>query len=190
MYREAQTLSEEVLKVLPGDDAAQANARAARNSLQFRSKGLDQAFPEVSCPFSSSDSFSECPRFYSPCPIATPRDHISTPRALISTPRALISTPRDPISTPRAHISTPRARILQEICDQNLRELILDNNILEVNDWRVTEGFVRAETSLILLLPEPQSLHTAVALLCVLPSDHYVNVASVHVPICMHTRFM
>ena len=113
MYREAQTLSEEVLKVLPGDDAAQANARAARNSLQFRSKGLDQAFPEVSCPFSSSDSFSECPRFYSPCPIATPRDHISTPRAPSSTPRALISTglqpawPTDCHCMPFAVVCTP-----------------------------------------------------------------------------------
>ena len=47
MYREAEALSLEVLKVYPDDDAAMANAKAARNSLNFRSKGMAQAMPEV-----------------------------------------------------------------------------------------------------------------------------------------------
>ena len=56
MYKEAEKLSKEVLEVFPGDDAAAANAKAARNSINFRSKGMAQAVPEVSCPYSSSDS--------------------------------------------------------------------------------------------------------------------------------------
>jgi hypothetical protein len=54
MYREAETLSEEVLKVYPRDEAAEANAKAARNSMKFRSTGLFEEKPEVSCPLSSS----------------------------------------------------------------------------------------------------------------------------------------
>ena len=54
MYREAEKLSEEVLKVYPRDEAAKANAMAARNSMKFRSNGMAQAMPEVSCPLSSS----------------------------------------------------------------------------------------------------------------------------------------
>jgi hypothetical protein len=48
MYKEAMTLSEEVLEVFPGDEAAIANAKAAKNSLTFRSKGMAQAVPMVS----------------------------------------------------------------------------------------------------------------------------------------------
>ena len=48
MYKEAMTLSEEVLEVFPDDEAAVANARAAKNSLAFRSKGMAQAVPMVS----------------------------------------------------------------------------------------------------------------------------------------------
>lgn len=47
MYKEAMSHSNEVLKVYPDDDAAIANARAAKNSLAFRSKGMAQAVPEV-----------------------------------------------------------------------------------------------------------------------------------------------
>lgn len=47
MYKEAQALSEEVLEVYPDDDAAKANAKAAKNSLSFRSKGMAQAVPMV-----------------------------------------------------------------------------------------------------------------------------------------------
>lgn len=48
MYKEAETLSSEVLKAYPNDDAALANMKAAKNSLSFRSKGMAQAMPEVS----------------------------------------------------------------------------------------------------------------------------------------------
>jgi len=46
MYKEAMSHSAEVLKVYPDDDAAIANAKAAKNSLAFRSKGMAQAVPE------------------------------------------------------------------------------------------------------------------------------------------------
>lgn len=47
MYREAEKLSEEVLKVHPADETAHANAVAARNSMQLRSNGMGRAMPEV-----------------------------------------------------------------------------------------------------------------------------------------------
>ena len=47
MYREAEKLSLEVLKVFPNDDAARSNAKAARSSLQLRAKQSQQAFPEM-----------------------------------------------------------------------------------------------------------------------------------------------
>jgi hypothetical protein len=47
MYREAEKLSEEVLKVHPADETAQANAMAARHSMQLRSNGMGRAMPEV-----------------------------------------------------------------------------------------------------------------------------------------------
>jgi len=46
MYKEAASLSQEVLDVYPDDEAAKANLKAAKNSLAFRSKGTDQAIPE------------------------------------------------------------------------------------------------------------------------------------------------
>jgi hypothetical protein len=45
MYKEAQTLSEEVLELYPDDEAAKANAKAAKNSLAFRSKAAGMAIP-------------------------------------------------------------------------------------------------------------------------------------------------
>ena len=45
MYKEAASLSQEVLDVYPDDEAAKANLKAAKNSLAFRSKGTDQAIP-------------------------------------------------------------------------------------------------------------------------------------------------
>jgi len=47
MYKEAMSLSDEVLKAYPNDDAAKSNFKAAKNSLAFRSKGMAQAVPEV-----------------------------------------------------------------------------------------------------------------------------------------------
>ena len=50
MYREAEKLSLEVLKLFPNDDAARSNAKAARSSLQLRAKQSQQAFPEMTAP--------------------------------------------------------------------------------------------------------------------------------------------
>ena len=50
MYQEAEKLAEEVLKVHPGDETAQANAMAARNSMKLRSNAMGRVAPLVFCP--------------------------------------------------------------------------------------------------------------------------------------------
>ena len=51
MYQEAEKLAGEVLKVDPGDETAQANAMAARNSMMFRSRATGRVMPLVlACP--------------------------------------------------------------------------------------------------------------------------------------------
>jgi hypothetical protein len=47
MYQEAEKLAGEVLKVDPGDETAQANAMAARNSMMFRSRAMGRVMPLV-----------------------------------------------------------------------------------------------------------------------------------------------